>query len=131
MVRFNKIFQAKGSGSILMNIHNGEILSFVSLPDFDLNLRKQITDKILLIELVKANMSLVIFKPHAATLEMGLIEPEQNSKICQNLLIVLVFQLENTTKDTFNLTAEQILIRSGNIGSVKIAQKVEKDLKIF
>ena len=28
-----------------MNIHSGEILSFVSLPDFDLNERKQIKDK--------------------------------------------------------------------------------------
>ena len=43
LIRFNKIFQTKGSASILMNIHNGEILSMISLPDFDLNQRKNIT----------------------------------------------------------------------------------------
>ena len=28
-----------------MNVNNGEIISLVSLPDFDLNERKNITDK--------------------------------------------------------------------------------------
>ena len=101
LVRFNKIFQAKGSGSILMNIHNGEILSFVSLPDFDLNLRKQITDKNFINRISKGKYEFgSVFKPftYAAALEMGLIEPETEFKICQNLLTVLVFQLENTTK---------------------------------
>ena len=43
--KFNKIFRTKSSATILMNIHNGDILSFVSLPDFNLNERKNIDDK--------------------------------------------------------------------------------------
>ena len=49
LIDFNKIFQTKGSASILMNIHNGQIISFVSLPDFDLNERKKLKINNLLI----------------------------------------------------------------------------------
>ena len=46
LLRFNNIFQTKGSAAILMNIDNGNILSLVSLPDFDPNKREKITKKI-------------------------------------------------------------------------------------
>ena len=39
-------FQNIGSGAILMNVENGEILSLVSLPDYDLNQRVSISDNI-------------------------------------------------------------------------------------
>ena len=40
--KFNKIFRTKGSAAaILMNVNNGDILSLVSLPDFDPNKRKK------------------------------------------------------------------------------------------
>ncbi len=41
-----KFLILKGSAAILMNVNNGEVVSLVSLPDFDPNERKQITDKI-------------------------------------------------------------------------------------
>ena len=44
LIKFNNIFSANGSAAILMNVNNGEILSLVSLPDFDLNLRQKIED---------------------------------------------------------------------------------------
>ena len=78
LIRFNKIFQTKGSASILMNIHNGEIISFVSLPDFDLNLRKKISDKNFINRVSKGTYELgSVFKPFtfAAALNMDLIEP--------------------------------------------------------
>ena len=40
----NNIFQTLGSGALLMEINTGEILSLVSLPDFNLNERISITD---------------------------------------------------------------------------------------
>ena len=42
LLKFNKIFDTKGSAAVLMNINNGEILSLVSLPDFDPNKRKNL-----------------------------------------------------------------------------------------
>ena len=44
LIRFNKIFKTKGSAAILMNVNSGQIISLISLPDFDLNKRSKITD---------------------------------------------------------------------------------------
>ena len=44
LIKFGKIFQTLGSGAVLMNINSGEILSLVSLPDFDVNKREHIND---------------------------------------------------------------------------------------
>ena len=44
LIKFNKVFKTKGSAAVLMDVNNGEILSLVSLPDFDPNQRKRITD---------------------------------------------------------------------------------------
>ena len=35
-----KIFKAEGAASLLMDSNNGEVLSLVSLPDFNINKRK-------------------------------------------------------------------------------------------
>ena len=44
LIKAQEIFQNIGSASILMNVNNGNILSMVSLPDFDLNKREDIQD---------------------------------------------------------------------------------------
>ena len=44
LIKFNKVFETKGSAAILMNVNNGEILSIVSLPDFNPNMREKISD---------------------------------------------------------------------------------------
>ena len=44
LLKFKEIFRAKGSAAILMDVNNGAIISMVSLPDFNLNERKAITD---------------------------------------------------------------------------------------
>ena len=40
-----KTFNATGGGAVLMNVNNGDILSLVSLPNFDINKRLEIKDK--------------------------------------------------------------------------------------
>ena len=44
LLKSEDIFQNIGSAAILMDINNGNILSMVSLPDFDLNKREKIND---------------------------------------------------------------------------------------
>ena len=44
LLKYNKIFDTKGSAAILMDVNNGEILSLVSVPDFDPNQRENIID---------------------------------------------------------------------------------------
>jgi len=57
LVKFQSIFRSKGSTAILMNVNNGEIISMVSYPDFDLNKREKIVISTLLIEQQKECMS--------------------------------------------------------------------------
>ena len=128
LLKFQDIFNSYGSTAILMNINNGEVLSMVSLPDFDLNKRKNISDKKFINRSTKGVYELgSVFKTF--TLAAGL----QQSVVRQDTLF------ENLPKKIkcagrsiseydidipSSLTAEEILIRSGNIGSIKIAQKV-------
>ncbi len=128
LIKFNSIFKTKGSGAILMNIQNGNIISLVSLPDFDPNKRLQITDKNYLNKITKSVYELgSVFKTFtlAAALDENLINVdtkflnlEKNITCGRNII------REYDNKIPKNLTAEEILIRSGNIGSVRIGQKI-------
>ena len=128
LMRFNNVFQSKGSAAILMNIHNGNILSLVSLPDFDPNKRENIKDKNYINKITKGVYELgSVFKTFtlAAALDENLIEVDtkfidlEKSINCGNNTI-----REYDKKIPKDLTAEEILIRSGNIGSVRIGQKI-------
>ena len=44
LIKSEEIFQNIGSAAILMNINSGEVLSLISLPDFNLNKRQTIKD---------------------------------------------------------------------------------------
>ena len=111
-----------------MNIHNGNILSLVSLPDFDPNKRENIKDKNYINKITKGVYELgSVFKTFtlAAALDENLIEVDtkfidlEKSINCGNNTI-----REYDKKIPKDLTAEEILIRSGNIGSVRIGQKI-------
>ena len=128
LLRFNNIFQTKGSAAILMNIDNGNILSLVSLPDFDPNKRENIKDKNYINKITKGVYELgSVFKTFtlAAALDENLIEVDtkfidlEKSIDCGKNTI-----REYDKKIPKDLTAEEILIRSGNIGSVRIGQKI-------
>ena len=128
LLKFKDIFNSYGSTAILMDVNNGEIISMVSLPDFDLNKREDISDKKFINRSTKGVYELgSVFKTFtlAAGLQHNVIKRDtlfENlpKKIkCAGSLIS-----EYDMDIPSNLTAEEILIRSGNIGSVKIAQKI-------
>ena len=76
LLHAQNIFNNIGGAGILMNIHNGEILSLVSIPDFDLNIRENITDKKFINRATKGVYELgSVFKTFtiAAGLNYGLI----------------------------------------------------------
>ena len=134
--KFNQIFQVLGSAAILMDVNNGEIISLVSLPDFDPNQRKKITDKTFINRATKGVYEFgSVFKTLtlAAAFDDKIIEPETQFEDLPKNLTCAGFPIrEYDNKIPSTLTAEQILIRSGNIGSVKIGQMVgEEKLKSF
>ncbi len=136
LIKFNKIFDTKGSAAILMNVNNGEILSLVSLPDFNPNKRERITDINYINRATKGVYEFgSVFKTFtlAAAFNERIIEPDYKFKNLPKSLTCAGFPIrEYDNEIPSDLTAEQILIRSGNIGSVRIGQKVgEEKLKLF
>ncbi len=128
LIKYNKIFKAKGSAAILMDVNTGEIISLVSIPDFDPNLRSNITDVNYINRVTKGIYEFgSVFKTFtlAAGFHEGIIKPDTQFKnlekqlVCGNNTIS-----EYDDKIPSDLNAEQILIRSGNIGSVRIGQSL-------
>ncbi len=125
---FTDIFKNIGSAAILMNINNGEILSMVSLPDFNLNKREKIKDVNYINRASKGVYELgSVFKTFtiAAALHEEIIEPETEFKNLPKSTTCAGRPIrEYDMEIPSDLTAEQILIRSGNIGSLRIAEKI-------
>ena len=128
LIRFQNIFKSIGSASILMDINSGEILSLVSLPDFDLNKRKTIDNVNYINRATKGVYELgSVFKTFtlAGALNEGVVDTDTEFKNLPKKITCAGRAIgEYDEKIPSNLTAEQILIRSGNIGSVRIAQKI-------
>jgi len=122
------IFQNIGSAAILMDINNGNILSMVSLPDFDLNKREKINDVKYINRATKGVYEFgSVFKTFtlAAGLQYNVVQPETEFKDLKKRITCAGNSIsEYDDKIPSDLTAEEILIRSGNIGSVRIAEKV-------
>ena len=128
LIKYQEIFKSKGSAAILMNVNNGNILSLISLPDFNPNERQNITDVNFINRVTKGTYELgSVFKPFtfASALNENLIEPETEFLDLPKSIRCDKHRIgEYDNKIPSDLTAEQILIRSGNIGSVRIGQKI-------
>jgi cell division protein FtsI (penicillin-binding protein 3) len=128
LIKYQEIFKSKGSAAILMNVNNGNILSMISLPDFNPNERRNITDLNFINRVTKGTYEFgSVFKPFtfASALNEDLIKPETEFLDLPKSIRCDKHRIgEYDNKIPSDLTAEQILIRSGNIGSVRIAQLV-------
>ncbi len=128
LLKFQEIFNSYGSTTILMNVNSGEIISMVSIPDFDLNKREDIFDKKFINRSTKGVYELgSVFKTFtlAAGLQQNVIKEDTLFKNLPKKIKCAGRSIsEYDMEIPSSLTAEEILIRSGNIGSIKIAQKV-------
>ena len=120
-------FNNSGSGALLMNVENGEILSLVSLPDYDLNKRKLINQDIYSNKITLGVYELgSVFKTFAlaAGLENKNINTDTLFTNLEHSLTCDKYKISEHDKLPKDLSVEQILIRSSNIGAVKIVQKI-------
>ena len=128
LIKSESIFQNIGSAAILMDINNGNILSMVSLPDFNLNKREKIKDVKFINRATKGVYEFgSVFKTFAlaAGLNYKIVETDTKFTDLEKRITCGRNTIsEYDDKIPSDLTAEEILIRSGNIGSVRIAQKV-------
>ncbi len=129
-------FKASGGGALLMNIHNGEILSLVSLPNFDINIRADVKDKKYINKITKGVYELgSIFKTFtiALALDNNLVTPKTVIKNVPSSIKCSKHKISDIKEFPKDLTVEDILIRSSNIGTLLLARKIgeEKFKKFF
>ena len=120
-------FNNVGSAAILMNVENGAILSLISLPDYDLNKRVSIDSDVFTNKITLGVYELgSVFKTFtiAAGLENKLINPNTVFKNLESSITCDKYTISEHDKLPKNLSTEQILIQSSNIGAVRIARKI-------
>ena len=128
-------FDSTGGGALLMNVDNGEILSLVSLPDFDINLRQSVKDKKYINKITKGIYELgSIFKTFtvAIALENDLVKPDTIIKNIPRSIKCSRHEISDLKKFPESLSVEDILIRSSNIGTLLLSRKIgENKFKKF
>jgi len=128
-------FNATGGGALLMNVNNGEVLSLVSLPNYNINKRENIMDKNYTNKITKGIYELgSIFKTFtiALALEKNLVSPETIIKDIPRKIKCSIHEISDIKKFPKDLSVEDILIRSSNIGTLMLAKKIgEQDYKDF
>ena len=130
-----KTFQATGGGALLMNVNTGEILSLVSLPNFNINHRATISDKKYINKISKGVYELgSIFKTFtiALALEHRLVNTNTVIKNIPKKIKCSIHEITDMKDHPKNLTVEEILVRSSNVGSAVLAKKIgEEKYKSF
>ena len=128
-------FEATGGGALLMNVDNGEILSLVSLPDFNINTRANIDDKKYINKITKGVYELgSIFKTFtiALALENDLVTPNYVFENIPKSIRCSRYKISDIKEFPKNLSVEDILIRSSNVGTLLLARKIgEEKFKKF
>ena len=125
-----KIFKAEGAASIVMDSNNGEVLSLVSLPDFNINKRINLKDEIFMNKITKGVFELgSIFKTFtiALALEEELVDTKTIIKNIEKDIKCSVHKISDIKQFPESMTVEDILIQSSNIGTVKIAKKIGEE----
>ncbi len=128
-------FNATGGASLLMNVNNGEILSLVSLPNYNINLREDLKDEKYINKITKGVYELgSIFKTFtvALALDSDLVSPNTVIKNIPKSIKCSKFEISDIKEFPKNLSVEDILVRSSNIGTLLIARKIgEEKYKSF
>ena len=120
-------FSATGGGALLMNVNSGSILSLVSLPNFNINKRLTIKEKKYTNKITKGVYELgSVFKTFtiALALENELVTPETIIKNIPRSLKCSIHKISDMQEHPKNLSVEEILVRSSNVGSVILAKKI-------
>ena len=120
-------FDATGGAALLMNVDNGNIISLVSLPNFNINQRSTIKDKNFINKITKGVYELgSIFKTFtvALALENKLVDTDTIIKEIPKKIRCSIHEITDMKEHPKDLSVEEILVRSSNVGSVVLARKI-------
>ena len=126
-----KTFDATGGAVLLMDVHSGDIISLVSLPNYNINHRVTIKDKKFINKITKGVYELgSIFKTFtlALALDHELVKIDTIVKNIPRSIKCSIHDITDMKEHPKNLSVEEILIRSSNVGSVILAKKVGENL---
>jgi cell division protein FtsI (penicillin-binding protein 3) len=125
-----KDFKTKGAASLLIDSRTGEIISLISLPDYNINLRKDINQDIYTNKITKGLYELgSVFKTLTVALafEENLFEPESIVENITKKIRCSKYVISDIHEFPKKMKVEDILIQSSNIGAVHIARKIGED----
>ena len=126
------IMNAKGAASVLMDLHTGEIISMVSLPDFDPNNRPQVlttgdqADSPLFNRALQGVYELgSVFKIFTIgqAMELGLINPDTMIDT-KGPLTWGRFRIRDFHDYGATLSATDVIVKSSNIGTARVAMQI-------
>ena len=125
-----KVFKATGAGALLIDANSGDILSLVSLPNFDINQRSTIKDKKFINKITKGVYELgSIFKTFtiALALDHKLFDTNTVIKNIPKKIKCSIHEITDMKEHPNDLSVEEILVRSSNVGSVLLAKEIGKE----
>lgn len=122
-----KVFNAKGASAVLINANNGKVVSMVSLPDYNLNERSNNNQDNYFNKNTKGLYEMgSVFKTFAIAngLEFGKISREKIYSDLPSQVTCGKFVIEEYkySKDKKNLSVNDILVESSNIGTIRVVQ---------
>lgn len=127
-----RLMNAKGAAAVLMDVHTGEIISLVSLPDFDPNDRPRPPtegnpgDSVLFNRAVQGLYELgSTFKIFTAAqaMDLGLANPTTLIKTAGPLRWGK-FKIRDFRNYGSELTLTKVIVKSSNIGTARMAQVI-------
>ncbi len=125
-------YKAESGLAIVMNIQTGQILSSVSLPDYNPQNKSSINKKNLINRVFQSNYEMgSTFKPITAVMgfDFDLIDNSMKFDVTKKYLNISDHQ---QYKDDGSYNIEKIIIESSNIGTAQVATKIGKEKqKIF
>jgi len=128
-------FTANGAAGLLMDSNSGEVISLVSLPDYNINIRNDISNYKYTNKITKGLYELgSVFKTFtiALAIDEKILEPNTIIKDITKKIQCSKYKISDIHEFPTKMTVEDILIQSSNIGAIKIARQIgEKKYKKF
>ena len=125
-------YRADSGVAIVMEIDSGQILSSVSLPDYDPQNKSSFNENALINRAFQSNFEMgSTFKPITATmgLDFGIIDTDMTFDVTKKYLNI---GDHHKYKNNGIYDIEKIVVESSNIGTAKIASMIgKKNQKIF